>query len=805
MFAITKQGDDVPLPTRLSAAKGAFQLNDRPSFLLSGEMHYFRVPRELWDQSLGRIRDLGITAISTYIPWTWHEPQEGFFDFTGETDPRRDLIGFIEACKEHGLPLLARPGPLIYAEFEGLGVPLWLGRDYPESVVLRRDGSMDRAAFYFNHSMLHNAYRTRVRRWYQAVIPVLQPFFEDPVISFQLDNETGLLYANRIGEVDFNPDTVKRYRAFLETRYGTIRSLNRRWNTKLTRFDGILPPRPPLQQPQIHDWQEFVELMICRYLAWLRDISLDLGVTVPLVHNEQGLHHSPRHVCDKTGLVSFTGYDLYPKASTGRHTQDFPFATSFYPGLFKAYAGDEHPLWASEMGTGWMDPRAKVSEEAITQNIFGSLAHGVRGINLFPIHDGREPGSNARYRFRTAINDRGQYNPRARTVEAAARFLGDHGERLVTCEEVFDPVAFGIYYPNFRFASEDYLSRSVFVDPHRYLAFLGQGGMHGLLLCAGFNPRMVDIGEMASEEDTRDLADARCLIWSNKGLVDERTYLMLEQWVAGGGHLVTTPVPPTRNMRGYAARYTPLFPVAPTQVKPIDRFLSYATMTAGVARYFLFQRSRLREEHLSSGHVIELYEPLLHLLSTPARGVDHEQPYGIPIPGDYLSASFDLETAPPDMTVEPGPLRRRKLDRGLASSYRVRHGEGSSTVLGTLVAGRYVTPRYYALDSEIREGLRNFIRGMLREWDIFPSYETGVEAEFVAHRAPDGGGYLFIINRLGRQTGRVQLERPEEWGYHGHLRIVFTLLGSGAVVVNPHTIEVDLFPQDVLVLSFPPA
>jgi hypothetical protein len=344
----------------------------------------------------------------------------------------------------------------------------------------------------------------------------------------------------------------------------------------------------------------------------------------------------------------------------------------------------------------------------------------------------------------------------------------------------------------------------VFLDPHRYLAFLAQSGIHGLLLCAGFNPRVVDLGEMASEDNPEPLADSRCLVWSNKGLMDERTYVLLEQWVAGGGNLVTTPVPPTRNMRGYAARYTPLFPVAPTQVKAVDRIRSYLTMTAGVGRYWLFQRSRLREEHLSSGHVIELYEPLLHLLSTPARGVDHEQSWGIPIPGDYFTATFDLSSAPGDRAVDPGPLRSQKTPRGLASSYRVRHGEGTSTVLGTLVAGRYVTPRYYALDAEVRAALRSFMRGLLREWDIFPSYECDLEAELVAHKAPDGGGYLFIINRLGRQKGRIQLERPEAWGYHGHLRIAFTLLGSGAVVVNPQTIEVDLFPQDVLVLSFPP-
>src|SRR5262245_59916940 len=37
------------LPPRLTASHGAFQVDGRPTFLLSGEMHYFRVRREHWE------------------------------------------------------------------------------------------------------------------------------------------------------------------------------------------------------------------------------------------------------------------------------------------------------------------------------------------------------------------------------------------------------------------------------------------------------------------------------------------------------------------------------------------------------------------------------------------------------------------------------------------------------------------------------------------------------------------------------------------------------------------------------------
>ena len=86
----------------------------------------------------------GMNAVSTYIPWVWHEPEEGHFDFTGTTRPGRDLAGFLDHARDVGLAVMARPGPLIYAEFDGLGIPLWLGDRYPDTVVVRRDGRRDR-------------------------------------------------------------------------------------------------------------------------------------------------------------------------------------------------------------------------------------------------------------------------------------------------------------------------------------------------------------------------------------------------------------------------------------------------------------------------------------------------------------------------------------------------------------------------------------------------------------------------------------------------------------------------------------
>ena len=52
-----------------------FYLNDEKVFLNSGEIHYFRIKRDLWDVHLEAAKEAGLTTVSTYVPWAWHEPE----------------------------------------------------------------------------------------------------------------------------------------------------------------------------------------------------------------------------------------------------------------------------------------------------------------------------------------------------------------------------------------------------------------------------------------------------------------------------------------------------------------------------------------------------------------------------------------------------------------------------------------------------------------------------------------------------------------------------------------------------------
>jgi beta-galactosidase GanA len=57
-----------------------------------------------------------------YIPWNFHEPLPGLFDWAGQ----RNVTGFIQLASSLGLRVLVRPGPFICAEWEFGGLPAWL-------------------------------------------------------------------------------------------------------------------------------------------------------------------------------------------------------------------------------------------------------------------------------------------------------------------------------------------------------------------------------------------------------------------------------------------------------------------------------------------------------------------------------------------------------------------------------------------------------------------------------------------------------------------------------------------------------
>jgi beta-galactosidase len=97
-------------------------LDGKPFAIISGSMHYPRVPRPYWRDRMRKMRALGLNTLCTYVFWDLHEPQPGRFDFTGNLD----VAAYIRTAQEEGLWVLLRPGPYICSEWDFGGLPPWL-------------------------------------------------------------------------------------------------------------------------------------------------------------------------------------------------------------------------------------------------------------------------------------------------------------------------------------------------------------------------------------------------------------------------------------------------------------------------------------------------------------------------------------------------------------------------------------------------------------------------------------------------------------------------------------------------------
>ncbi|KAL0994661.1 hypothetical protein UPYG_G00125460 [Umbra pygmaea] len=157
----------------LSANSSQFTLEGEPFRILGGSIHYFRVPRAYWRDRLMKMKACGINTLTTYVPWSLHQPERGVFHF--QTD--LDLEAYINLAAEIGLWVILRPGPYICSELDLGGLPSWLLRD--RSMRLRTT---------------HPGFTEAVNAFFDKLIPKVVPLqFKKggPIIAVQLENEYG--------------------------------------------------------------------------------------------------------------------------------------------------------------------------------------------------------------------------------------------------------------------------------------------------------------------------------------------------------------------------------------------------------------------------------------------------------------------------------------------------------------------------------------------------------------------------------------------------------------------------------------
>ena len=381
------------------------RVDGKPFFINSAAFFYPRIPRNLWETSLERYRELGINTIELSIPWNWHEPREGEFDFDGHTNPRRDLRGLLQLVAGKGFKLIAQAGPTVRNAWRNAGYPDWLlerpeyhmpladrleGREPPAAERSAMDP--ESGARLWLENSVHMAY---VEKWLNAVARELAPYragaavhvadrdHPRPLLFVQVDESPGGRGASVAGPAYWN---------YVETLCAMLARGG---------VDALCFIDP--EQPRAAAAGSVLPQPVAAMGQWFLGPRSDGGAEERLI--------SPVDVADlELTVASLATQPAFP-----------PALVEFNAGWYAPEDDARPPFSPSE--------NIRISAHLL-------LGDGLRGLNWFPLQDTLTPGgfgapgANRFYRWDAALSLNGSRQPGAREVAHIGEWLQVWGSQL---------------------------------------------------------------------------------------------------------------------------------------------------------------------------------------------------------------------------------------------------------------------------------------------------------------------------------------------------------------------------------------
>lgn len=564
--------------------RSTYLIDGKPAFLVSGEFHYFRVPRGDWERRLRLFREAGGNCVATYIPWLLHEPVEGDIRF-GDT-PYRDLEAFLDCCQEAGLHVLCRPGPYQYSEMKYDGLPGWLCGNYPEILARDIDGRTFRAS---SVSYLHPVFLEKVRRWFAAVCPILARHTVSnggPVAFVQFDNEMAGIH-EWFGGWDYHPDTLElgredgRYARFLRARHGGIDRVNRAHGANFPSLADCrpLPPQAPVTRPvsksgsaedpdsgsasptdaaevpaaapttdtiartRAKDYQDFYFGMLAEYAGLLSDWFDAYGIRCDRVHNaaNPGMNayflETKRRLEGRFVLGSDHYYNLDMDWDQNSPSPQYASKVLYSNEMLRLMG---FPPTVFELPGGSASEWPPMNPEDLHACYLANVAFGMKGLNYYIYTGGPNPegiGSNGdSYDYGAAIAADGTPRPAYAVLKAFGAFLTDNS--WLAAAEAAGDFALGLDWEQSRCAGGSFAIRDGGLSGDEAWTFLRKGLMISAL-CASYMPHLVDLDDADSLAALRQ--SGRPLLVASATQMGRTLQENLVRFVREGGRLLLAP------------------------------------------------------------------------------------------------------------------------------------------------------------------------------------------------------------------------------------------------------------------------
>lgn len=527
----------------------AYKINGKSEFLISGEFHYFRVPKNDWKERLELFKEAGGNCVATYIPWILHEPIEGDIRF-GDI-PERDLEGFLNLCNEMSILVVCRPGPYQYSEMRYCGLPGWLCENYPQIQARDVHGKL---MVKDSVSYLHPDFLERVKKWFDIVCPILSKYTINkggPIAFVQFDNELIGIH-EWFGGWDYNPETMGfgrddgRYASFLKSRYGGIDALNAAYEAA---FFGFMDVRPfdgiSLKslgdRRRSKDYQDFYFSTVAEYAYILTNWMTESGIDCDFIHNSANSSSNSYYLemIAKLGKSFILGSDLYYNLNMdwegNNPTPKYAVSVLLAHETLKNMG---FPPTVYELPGGSCSDWPPIMPEDLNCCYMTNIAFGMKGFNYYVFTGGYNPenigGDGNIYDYGAAIGPDNSIRPHYYTQKEFGAFLKENSW-LADAQRISD----------FYLGLDWEYSRSKYYDAgfngfgsNDAWTFLKKGFVI-TSLCASYSPELLNLHDEAFIQKIDKpliIASSECM----SKVIQER----LVSFVNNGGKLLIAPVIP---------------------------------------------------------------------------------------------------------------------------------------------------------------------------------------------------------------------------------------------------------------------
>jgi beta-galactosidase len=553
------------MSTQVALTGRQILVDGEPRFLRSAEIHYFRLKRRDWADRIAAARDCGMNCVASYIPWQWHEPEEGAFDFGADRVPERDLPAFIDLVRDAGLWLFARIGPFVNAELAEGGHPLWLFGSHPEIRSRDATGAFARRQLDggFVPSQLDPRYLELVFAWYEKVVGVLASRSAangGPIVLQQVDNEPNLVFSYGVEGSLYDPHVLGNgglWEQWLAAAYGE------RWRDRYDMATGGPPPVPrtgnaatAAEARLATDWLRFKKGHVYEFIRRLAERVRALGLDLPFTMNEPINRYWPWGSGDHAGFAAFmekTGIPMFPNGHCYLHyggeqnVNGAPVTIARIESVKMSTL--QGPPSIYELGSWYTVASGALGSynwDIMTKLLIGS---GMNGYSVYVYNDGRAaPGHGnigASYDWNTAIGHDGSRRAPFQVLRRINGFVADWQQEILGGEKLFD-VTVGIPGELPMVAANVTLAPDSAPVPLA-LAETTVDVNRGLTdLCRVLTHLSVSFELMSLDHPNREPGAAtRLLVVPSNGTLSARGAAFVEAHLAAGGEAVFYPLVPT--------------------------------------------------------------------------------------------------------------------------------------------------------------------------------------------------------------------------------------------------------------------